>query len=63
MLSEADKQKVKKNDLQQVIENQLAFMNNDPNEIRNVITNTINAAIDNKFEQLSFFFLFKDYFF
>ena len=39
---------VKKDDLQQVIESQLALMNNNPNEIRNLITCTINAAIDKK---------------
>ena len=52
-LSAAQQKAIKRDELNKLIDNQLALMNNDPNAIRNVITNTINAAIDKKFEQLA----------
>lgn len=45
---------VLKNDLKTIVDEQLAMLNNDPNTIRNLIVNTINLAIDNKFAELGF---------
>ena len=42
---------VKRAELKEIIDAQLALLNNDPNEIRNVITTTINQAIDKKLDQ------------
>ena len=53
LLTTAIKEKVHTDQLEKLIEDQLALLNNDPNVIRNVITTTINQAIDKKFEQLS----------
>ena len=52
-MSKDDKRRVNKVELEKLIESHLALMANDPNELRNVITNTINLAIDKKFEQFS----------
>ena len=52
-LTPAQQKKVHKEELQNLIDTQSALLNNDPNEIRNVITNTINSALDKKFEQLA----------
>ena len=52
-LTPREKRNVLKKDLEKLIDDQLALLNNDPNEIRNVITNAINEAIDKKFEQIS----------
>ena len=52
-LTKDDKRRVKKEELEKLIESQLALMANDPNEVRTVITNAINTAIDKKFEQFS----------
>ena len=51
-LSVSDRNKINKADLKKLIDSHLALIENDPNEISNVIHNTINAAIDKKFEQL-----------
>ena len=52
-LTNDEKRRVKKEELEKLIKSQLDLMENDPNEIRNVITNTINSALDKKFEQFS----------
>ena len=52
-LSAAQQKAIKRDELKKLIDTQLALMNNDPTAIRKVITNTINAAIDKKFEQLA----------
>ena len=52
-LSENERKRVKKEELHTLIDTQLALMKNDPNQIRNVITEAINKALDKKFEQFS----------
>ena len=52
-LTPAQQKKLYKEDLQKIIDSQLALLNNDPEEIRNVITNAINTAIDKKLGQLT----------
>ena len=51
LLSEQDKKKVKRNELQQVIDNQLALMNNEPNKFGMLLL--APSMFDKKFEQLS----------
>ena len=53
VLSSDEKRRVKKEELERLIKSQLDLMENDPNEIRNVITSTINTAIDKKFDQFA----------
>ena len=50
-MNKTQQNNVKKAELQQLIDSQLTLLNNDPNELRNVITSTINQAMDKKFEQ------------
>ena len=52
-LNKTQQNSIKKTQLEEILKAQLALLNNDPNEIRNVITTAINQAIDKKFEQLS----------
>ena len=47
------KRRVNRAELEKLIQSQLDLMANDPTEIRNIITNTINSAIDKTFEQFS----------
>ena len=46
-MNKSQQTKLKKEEIQQLLDSQLALTNNDPQEIRNVITNSINQAIDN----------------
>ena len=46
-----DRKGVLKPDLKKIVDEQLALINNDPNTIRNLIVNTINIAIDRKFNE------------
>ena len=52
-LNKTPRNNVKKAELEQLIDSQVALINNDPNELRNVITNAINQAMDKKFEQFT----------
>ena len=51
-LSETQKKKINKDELRNIVDNQLTIINNNPEDIRNIITNMINEAIDKKFKQL-----------
>ena len=51
-LSPAQRKAINKPELKRIIDEHLALLNNDPNAIRNVITDAVNAAIDTKFDQL-----------
>ena len=48
-----ERQKLNKNALKELVDSQLALMQNDPNEISRLITTTINAAIDVKFDLIA----------
>ena len=52
-MNKSQQTKLEKEEIQQLLDTQLALTNNDPQEIRNVITNSINQAIDKKFEQIT----------
>ena len=52
-MNKSQRNNVKKAELERIIDSDIAVINNDPNELRNVITNTINIEMDKKFEQFT----------
>ena len=52
-LSVKDKNSVNKKEIQRLLDEQLPLIKNDPEQIRNVITNAIDIAIDKKFTQFA----------
>lgn len=53
-MNAGEKNNVLKTDLKKIVDEQLALFNNDPNTLRNLIVDTINLAIQSKFDELGF---------
>ena len=53
-MNAGEKNNVLKTDLKKIVDEQLALFNNDPNTMRNLIVDTINLAIQSKFDELGF---------